>query len=129
MLRILNTTDRDFGSQLDALLTRSQSTPDTVVQVVSEILEDVRARGDDAVLALTEKLDGISAGTMADLVLDEAEIESYLQRVEPDLKAAIESAAQRIGAFHERQSQGSWEYTESDGTRLGQKIMRSSQFA
>jgi len=122
MLKTFSTTDRDFDQQLDGLLSRSHSTPAEVQETVAAILADVRERGDEAVLEYTRKFDCLDVESGSNLALDAAQIQAYASQVDENVRGAIESAAERIRSFHERQLQDSWEYTEADGSRLGQKI-------
>ena len=111
-LRRLSTRSKDFDRKL-AALTRYDAVQDPKVQnVVRKILADVRKRGDAAVRAYTRKFDGVSP---KDFALDKQDI----PREQAD---ALRAAHARIKAFHERQLQESWQFTESDGTRLGQQV-------
>ena len=122
MLATFSTTDRSFDRQLEGLLTRSHSTPAEIQETVAAILADVRERGDEAVLEYTRRFDGVNVESVTNLALDAAQIQDYARQVGSDVRSAIEGAAERIRSFHEKQLQQSWEYTEADGTRLGQKI-------
>jgi histidinol dehydrogenase len=111
-LRRLSTRARDFDRKL-AALTRYDAAQDSKVQnVVRKILADVRKRGDAAVREYTRKFDGVSP---RDLPLGK-------QDIPQDQAEALRAAHGRIQAFHERQLQQSWQFTEADGTRLGQQV-------
>ena len=114
-LRRLSTKDRSFESKLKAL-TRYDAAQDPAVQkAVRTILADVRKRGDAAVRAYTRKFDGVAPRQI--------ELSAGLIDAIPREQAdALRAAHQRIRAFHERQLQKSWEYTDGDGTRLGQQV-------
>jgi histidinol dehydrogenase len=115
-LRRLSTAARGFDAKL-AALTRYEASADAKVQkTVARILADVRARGDAAVLAYAKRFDKSTARSIADL-----EIHPRTEVPAAQLEA-LQAAHARIRAFHERQAQASWEYTEADGTRLGQRI-------
>jgi len=115
-LRRLSTRTAGFDAKL-AALTRYQAAQHPAVQrTVRRILADVRARGDAAVLRYTRKFDGVSARSVASL-----EIKPGIG-IPADQLDALRAAHARIRAFHERQLQQSWEYTEANGTRLGQRI-------
>lgn len=115
-LRRLSTRMAGFDAKL-AALTRYQATQHPAVQrTVRRILADVRARGDAAVLRYTRKFDGVSARSVASLEIKPG------TGIPADQLDALRAAHARIRAFHERQLQQSWEYTEADGTRLGQRI-------
>jgi histidinol dehydrogenase len=116
-LRRLSTRDAGFDAEL-AALTRFEAAQDPAVQaVVRGILADVRARGDAAVLEYTERFDKIRVASIPDL-----EMNLSKTSVPGAQSQALRLAHQRIKAFHERQLQSSWQYTEADGTRLGQRV-------
>ncbi|HTG97774.1 MAG TPA: histidinol dehydrogenase [Burkholderiales bacterium] len=114
-LRRLSTKDRGFEGKLEAL-TRYEAAQDPSVQkAVRKILADVRKRGDAAVRAYTKKFDGVSPRQF-ELT---ANLIDAIPREQAD---ALRAAHDRIRAFHERQLQKSWDFTDSDGTRLGQQV-------
>ena len=114
-MRRLSTRDRGFEGKLKAL-TRYDAAQDPAVQkAVRNILADVRKRGDAAVRAYTKKFDGV-APRQFELA---ANLVDAIPRAQAD---ALRAAHQRIKAFHERQLQKSWEFTDADGTRLGQQV-------
>jgi histidinol dehydrogenase len=82
----------------------------------------VRSRGDAAVLEYTQRFDKVSARSVAELEVPGGKIESALQAVPAEQRKALETAHGRIRSFHEKQLQKSWDYTEADGTRLGQRV-------
>ena len=113
-MRRLSTREARFEVKLTAL-TRYEAARDPEVEgTVRRILADVRKRGDAAVRAYTKKFDGVSA---KDYLL-----EKRLEAIPGEQLAALRAAHDRIKAFHEKQLQKSWEYTEADGTRLGQRL-------
>jgi histidinol dehydrogenase len=113
-LRRLSTRDRKFESKL-AALTRYESKNMGVEKAVRRILADVRKRGDVAVRAYTKKFD---RGVPKEFPITERLIEA--SPAEP--AHALRAAHDRIRAFHERQLQKSWDFTDADGTRLGQQV-------
>ncbi len=114
-LRRLSTRDRSFEGKLKAL-TRYDAAQDPAVQkAVRRILADVRKRGDAAVRAYTKKFDGV-------LPREFPIEESFIRAIPGDQAQALRAAHERIRAFHERQLQKSWDFTDGDGTRLGQQV-------
>jgi histidinol dehydrogenase len=89
---------------------------------VAAIIADVRERGDAAVLDYTARFDRVRAASVAALELPAAELEAALLGLSAPERKALEVAARRIHAFHERQRAESWSLTEPDGTRLGQRV-------
>jgi histidinol dehydrogenase len=106
-----------------ALLTAFDAKQDEVVDAaVAAILADVRARGDAALLDYTARFDRLRAASVASLQFPSSEMEAALVSLAPEKRDALEIAARRIRAFHERQLAQDWSFTETDGTRLGQRI-------
>jgi len=118
----LKTVDTGFKSQLDECLAWEQSTDSEVVTTVTAILEDVRQRGDAALLEYTGKFDRVEVTSAAELELGSAELEAALDAIDDVHRQALEVAAARVRAYAERQKMESWSYTEDDGTVLGQKV-------
>ena len=90
-----------------------------VLGVAQRIIDDVRARGDEALIALTAQFDG---ATLEDLRVSDEEIELAVAAVGDGFREAIASAAYSIAAFHERQVPQSWFTVEEGGVFLGQKV-------
>lgn len=122
MVTQLKTSDADFQSQLDRLLAWEQSTDSEVVTTVTAILEDVRQRGDAALLEYTAKFDRVEAASATELELAADELEAALNAIGDAHRQALEAAAARVRAYAEHQKMESWSYTEADGTVLGQKV-------
>jgi histidinol dehydrogenase len=121
-LRRLSTRAAGFDAEL-AELTRYDAAQDPAVEAsVRAIIADVRTRGDAAVLEYCRRFDKVSAGSLAELEVPAAELKIALQSVAAEKLHALKRAHERIRAFHEKQLQKSWDYTEADGTRLGQRV-------
>lgn len=120
-IKKLKCADPRFNAELTALLDRSGIDVD-VDTVVIDIIARVRAQGDQALLELTQQLDHFDIKHATGLKIPAVEIDAALARIDPQLRAALDSAAQRVRDYHSRQIMKSWDYVESDGTRLGQKI-------
>jgi len=122
LLRRWSSREPEFLSKLDALLAFEASTDAGIESAVAEILANVRMLGDPAVLDYTRRFDHLRADTMAELELSPAELADAYQQLPAAQRIALDQAAERIRSYHRRQLAESWEYTEADGTRLGQKI-------
>jgi histidinol dehydrogenase len=121
-LRRLSTRSPGFDAEL-AALTRYDAAQDPAIEAaVRAILADVRARGDDAVLEYARRFDNVSASSLTQLEVSKEELSRAQGRVPGEQLEALKSAHERIRRFHERQLQKSWDYTEPDGTLLGQRI-------
>ncbi len=121
----LDTRASDFDDSLRRLQHWSAETDAAVEQTVADILADVRRRGDPAVLEYTARFDGLHAGSVAALEIGAAEMREALAAITPAQRTALETAAGRIRAFHERQLEAcgrGFTYREADGTLLGQKV-------
>ena len=121
-MKKLNFADANFRADLEQALAWESISDTSVQDAVGNILADVRGRGDAALVEWTNKLDGLSATSIQDLVIGKDELADSLRRVTPDQAQALETAAARIRRYHEKQKQVSWEYTDSDGSVYGQKI-------
>jgi histidinol dehydrogenase len=114
-LRRFSTRAPGFESKL-AALTRYDAAQDPAVQkAVRRILADVRKRGDAAVRAYTKKFDGV-------VPREYAVSDKLLAGIGSEQLGALRAAHDRIRAFHEKQLQRSWDFTDADGTRLGQNV-------
>ena len=106
---------------LEALRSRQGSIDSKTEETVRDIIQDVRNRGDEAVLSYTETFDKASL-TAATMKVTEEELEDAWQAVDEPYKRSLEKACHMIKAFHEKQRQSSWVDTSSEGIWLGQKI-------
>jgi histidinol dehydrogenase len=120
--RRLSSGSPGFDAELAALTRYEASSDPAVKAAVAEILREVRSRGDAALLDYARRFDGASAGSVAALEVPRQRIGAALDAAPRELREALQAAHERIQRFHERQLQRSWDYTEPDGTRLGQRI-------
>ena len=121
-IRRFDSRDPGFPEALDRLLHLDDSTDEAIERTVAEVLADVRRRGDAAVLEYTRRFDRLEAAAMAELALDRGLLQQAFDGLPAVQRLALEQAAARVRAYHERQKLESWSYTEADGTRLGQKV-------
>jgi len=121
-LRTLKTTEPGFEAELARLLDRTQAADPKIEGAVREIIAEVRARGDAALMDYTRRFDRYEVASAAALEIPRPRLAQAKSSVPKDRLAAIETAASRIRAYHERQKLESWSYTEADGTRLGQQV-------
>lgn len=118
MPQFLSTTDADFETRFQSLLNAKREDSPDVDHVVAEIIADVRARGDAAVLELTEKFDRLALAP-GDMRFSEAEIDAACAQVSDEDRAALELAAARIKAYHARQMPADAMWTDDVGAQLG----------
>jgi len=121
-IKRLSSGDADFTARLDALLAFEGAQDEAVDWTVAAILSDVKARGDAAVIEYTNRFDRLSATSMAQLELSQDELHKALAGLPAVQRSALEAAAARVRAYHERQPLQSWQYEEPDGTMLGQMV-------
>ncbi len=121
-IRKLNTSDADFAAQLDALLAWESVSDEGVNKVVNEVIADIRSRGDAALIDYTNRFDGWQASSAADLQVPVSRLEEAWNNIPADQQTALRHAADRVTAYAEHQKMDSWQYTEEDGTVLGQKV-------
>jgi len=121
-IKRLNTQDAGFDAELKALLAFETAQDDNIDQVVANILKDVKARGDAAVLEYTNRFDKTNATSLAALEIPQAELHAALNGLPATQREALQAAADRVRSYHEKQVMQSWQYTEADGTLLGQQV-------
>ncbi|MDF0379143.1 histidinol dehydrogenase [Methylophilus sp. YYY-1] len=121
-IKRLNTQDQGFDAELKALLAFETAQDDSIDLVVANILKDVKARGDAAVLEYTNRFDKTNASSLAALEIPQAELQAALTSLPVAQREALQAAADRVRSYHEKQVMQSWQYTEADGTLLGQQV-------
>lgn len=122
LIRCLNSQAADFTQTLDQLLAWDEVSDKKVEAIVEEVLAAVKQRGDAALVEYTNRFDRVAVASMAELTISPERIEQALANVDPTAFAALNTAAQRIRSYHEKQVQPSWQYTDTDGTVLGQQV-------
>ena len=125
MTRRLDTSAADFDATLTALLHVDTATDTAIVTAVAAILDDVKTRGDAAVLDYTARFDRVQAPSVAALELTRAQLDAALEAIGPEKRHALEAAAQRVRHYHvvqKEQACTEFHYREADGTLLGQRI-------
>jgi histidinol dehydrogenase len=121
-VRRLSSAAPDFAARLDALLAFEAAQDEGIERTVATILDEVRRRGDAAVLEYTNRFDRLSAATVAELEIGRGELEAALAGLPLVQREALEAAAARVRRYHERQPLVGWHYEEADGTLLGQQV-------
>jgi histidinol dehydrogenase len=121
----LNTADAGFEAAFQARLHWSADTDAAIEERVADILADVQQRGDAAVLAYTQRFDGLQAADVKALEITQAELKAALDSLPAAQREALQAAAARVRQYHEAQKKASgesWSYRDEDGTLLGQKV-------
>ncbi|CTQ76171.1 Histidinol dehydrogenase [Roseibium alexandrii] len=120
VLRLTNTS-ADFEARFAELLAGKREASEDVDQIVRDILEDVRKRGDQAVLEYTAKFDRLNAVEMGDLKVSAEQIEAALTEVPAETLDALQLAHDRIYSHHKRQLPADDRYTDPIGVELGSR--------
>lgn len=121
-MKFLSTQSEQFEAELKQLLAFETAQDPKVDQIVADICADVQRRGDAAVVEYTNRFDGVSATSMADLTLSQQDLQQAFSRLPENVQAALKAAAERVESYHQRQKLTSWQYRDEDGTLLGQQI-------
>ncbi|MBW7860439.1 MAG: histidinol dehydrogenase [Rhodocyclaceae bacterium] len=121
-IRRLDAREPEFLATLDALLAFESGDDARIDEAVTGILRAVRTAGDAAVIEYTRRFDHVEAASMAALELPREVLHDALAALSVEQREALRFAADRVRIYHERQVLESWQYTEPDGTRLGQKV-------
>ncbi len=118
MPQFMTITDPDFTTRFSNLLSMKREDSPDVDETVAGIIADVRSRGDAAVIELTEKFDRLRL-TPETMAFSKAEIDAAIKLVPPQEKLALELAAERIRAYHERQRPDDAMWQDDSGAQLG----------
>jgi histidinol dehydrogenase len=117
LIRILG--EAQINDLLARLAMRSVVLDSDLLAQVGAIIDDVRRRGDEAVVDYTRRFDGVE---VSELRVSEDALRRSAARVEPQIIAALRVAIENVRSFHEMQLEQSWEITPQEGVRLGQRI-------
>lgn len=122
LLRRLNAASGTFEADLAALTARHDERDGELVNRVATIIASVRKGGDAALLKLTQELDQHPAVSIENLIVEPPQMLAALNALEPDTRAALETAANRIRDYHQHQVAQSWSFEDELGNRLGQQV-------
>jgi len=121
-LRRLNTAQADFENQFQTLVAQDAGVDPEITRRAEAIVEDVRKRGDAALLEYTARFDRLEVASVDALTVSADEMREALESLEPEDRDALTQAAERIRVFHEKQLAKSFEICDALGCRLGQRI-------
>ena len=121
-MRSLSTQDQSFKQVFADLLAFETVSDPELLKTVDQIIADVRAHGDAHVLKLTQAFDRHPAHHFSELELSQQQLQDAFLALAPEVRDALELAAQRIREFHEKQNQAGWTYVDALGNTLGQKV-------
>lgn len=121
-IRRLATDQSNFADKLEVLLAWDSVSEPQIISTVDQIISEMRVDGDAALIDFTNRFDRRKIKAMSELIISTDQLTQALNSISNEKKQALETAADRIRAYHKKQVQASWQFTESDGTILGQKI-------
>ncbi|MEI6287949.1 MAG: histidinol dehydrogenase, partial [Bacillota bacterium] len=122
IIQKLNTTSVDFDQQLKNLLAWNETDDLDIHKRVLDIIADVRKRGDAAVIEYTNRFDNREVINASELEISKEILQTAWENLPEAQSQALQTAADRVRAYAEHQKIQPWQYTEADGTVLGQKI-------
>lgn len=124
MLKIkrLDASNPAFENELQDLVAWDESLDEQVHATVKEVLREIKHRGDQALIEYTERFDGLTVASCAELEVDKKALQKALDGLPVPQREALLTAAQRVRTYHEKQIQSSWDFQELDGTKLGQRV-------
>jgi histidinol dehydrogenase len=125
-IKRLTSKDSGFRETLLSSLSLPMADDEAIDAAVNKILTAVKEKGDEAVLGFTKQFDRLEVASISELEIPRKDLEQAYQSLSAEQKSALDIAAHRVRAYHEKQKIEagchSWEYEEADGTRLGQKV-------
>ena len=121
-MRRLTSVQPDFDSRLRELLAFETAQDPRIDAIAAEILADLKARGDAALLEHTRRLDGVQATSARELEIPAAACRQALESLPKAQRDALSIAAERVRAYHERQRASSWSFKDAEGNELGQQV-------
>ena len=121
-IRRLSANAEGFREELDRLLAWETVSNDSVNDIVKEVVNNVRTKGDAALLEYTARFDRLSLNSGAELEISKDRLYAALERIPADQREALQISADRVRDYHQKQVQKSWTYEEADGTMLGQQV-------
>ena len=121
-VRRLDATAPGFERELAAVIAFESAQDAAIDAAVAAIVGDVRARGDAALLEYTAKLDRFSVSLASELEIPAREMRVAFEALPSAQRAALETAAARIRAYHTHQKMESWSFREGDGSELGAQV-------
>ncbi len=121
-IKRLNSTDSAFNATLEKLLAFENAQDEAVDITVAKILANIKTRGNEALIEYTCRFDDVTITSATEIELSQNDLQHALETLPSTQRNALESAAERVRSYHEKQVLQSWQYTEPDNTLLGQKV-------
>lgn len=121
-IKRLDSRSADFWQKLEELQAWDAASDDVLLKTVTAIIDAVRSRGDAALIEYTAKFDRFQADSIGQLEMPLSRLAQAYEDLPERQREVLEQAAIRIRSYAEHQKLDSWEYTEADGTVLGQQV-------
>ena len=121
-IRRLDSGHEGFWHELERLLAWESVSDDEVFGTVNEILQAVRRDGDSALLEYSRRFDQLDVASVSELEMPAERLQLACERIDQHELEALKQAADRIRSYAQHQKLESWQYTEADGTLLGQQV-------
>ena len=121
-MKIINTKDKNFEEEFEAILARAKSDIKGVSSIVMNIIDEIVVEGNTALKRHIQKFDKWEVKSDDDLMINPDDMKKAYENIDEKLRAALHTAYDRIKNYHEKQLPKSWLDFESNGTILGQKV-------
>ena len=115
-------TEKNFFSDLKKDLEFDSTSNSQVQETAKSIVNQIKQRGDEALIEFTTKFDNLNKRSVADMEISKSRLMEALDNIPKEVKEDLKQAAERIRAYHNKQKGESWNYKDSDGSSYGQKI-------
>ena len=119
--KMIKGTSENLNEICKELGLREKMVKKDVVSVVEDVLNDIKANGDEAVLKYTEKFDGVTL-TSQSMKITKEEIDEAMKEIDPELMSIIQMAAKNIRTFHEKQKEEGFMMETGKGAQIGVKV-------
>lgn len=115
-------TEKNFFNNLKKDLEFDTSSNSKVQETTKSIVNEIKTRGDQALIEFTKKFDNLKKNSVSELEISKSSLEEALEKIPNKAKDDLKKAAERISTYHSKQKGESWNYKDSDGSSYGQKI-------
>ncbi len=121
-IKKLSITDKTFYAQLDQLLDWESVSNESVNNIVTEVIRNIKKNGDKALLKYTQNFDNLKLNKASELEISAERLKEAFNKIPIEQREALILSANRVKDYHQRQLTSSWSFTEDDGTMLGQQV-------
>lgn len=125
MISDLDSSSAEFDEALQRLLKFTELDAADITETVRSIIADVRQRGDDCLVELTNRFDSRQVSAASELIVDHSRLRQAFENLDPMVAEALQQSVERVRKYHQEQLQAmgaDWEYADEYGNRLGQRV-------